>query len=43
MSIGIETAAGGKVVGKPLRSRSSGERQDRDAGWRDGCWQDTAQ
>ena len=42
MSVGIETAAGGKAVGKPLRSRSSGERRNRDAGWRDGCRQDAA-
>jgi len=42
MSARIETAAGGMAVGKTQRSRSSDERQDRDGGWRDGCWQDVA-
>jgi len=39
----IETPAGVMAVGKTQRSRSSGERRDRDAGWRDGCRQDAAQ
>jgi len=43
MSTGIETAAGGMAVGKTPRSWSSGERQDRYSGWRDGCRQDAAQ
>ena len=43
VSIGIETAAGGIAVSKTPRSRSSGERRDRDASWRDGCQQDAAQ
>jgi len=37
VSVGIETAAGGMAVSKTPRSRSSGERRDRDSGWRDGC------
>ena len=43
VSVGIEMAAGGMAVGKTPRSRSSGERRDRDSGWRDGCLQDTTQ
>ena len=42
VSVGIETVAGKKAVGKPPRSRSSGEHRNRDAGWRDGCLQDAA-
>jgi len=38
VSVGIETAAGGMAVSKTPRSRSYGERWDRDSGWRDGCW-----
>jgi len=41
--VGIETLAGEMAVGKTPRSRSSGERRDRDSGWRDGCRQDAAQ
>ena len=43
MSAGIETAAGWMAVGKMPRSWSSGERRDRDSGWRDGCRQDATQ
>ena len=43
LSVGIETAAGRMAVGKTPRSWSSGERQDRDTGWRDGCQKDDAQ
>jgi len=43
VSVGIETPAGEIAVGKTQRSRSPGERRNRDAGWRDGCWQDAAQ
>ena len=43
MSVLIETAAGGMAVGKPPHSRRSGERRDRDGGWREGCWQAAAQ
>ena len=37
MSVGIEMSAGGMAVSKMPRSRSSGERRDRDSSWRDGC------
>ena len=43
MSAGVETPAGVMAVGKTPRSRGSGERQDRDCGWHDGCRQDAAQ
>ena len=43
MSVGIETPAGKMAVGKTPCSRGSGDRRGRDAGWRDGCWQDAAQ
>jgi len=43
VSVGIETPAGEMAVGKTQRSRSSGERRNRDGGWREGCWQAAAQ
>jgi len=43
MSAGVVTPAGEMAVGKTPRSRGSGERWDRDCGWRDGCRQDTTQ
>jgi len=43
VSVGIETPAGEMAVGKTPRSRGSGERRDREGGWRDGCRQDAAQ
>jgi len=43
MSGGIETAAGGMAVSKTQRSRSTGECQDRNSGWQDGCRQDAVQ
>jgi len=43
VSVGIETPAGEMAVGKTPRSRGSGERRDRDGGWRDDCQQDAAQ
>ena len=43
VSVAIETPAGGMAVGKRPRSRSYGECRDRNAGWRDGCRQDSAQ
>ena len=43
MSAGVETSAGGIAVGKTPLSRGSGERRDRDGGWRDGCRLDASQ
>jgi len=43
MSAGVETPAGEMAVGKMSYSRGSGERWDRDCGWRNGCWQDATQ
>ena len=42
MAVG-KTPAGGMAVGKTPCSGGSGERRDRDCGWRDGCRQDAAQ
>ena len=36
MSAGVEMPAGGMDVSKTPHSRGSGERWDRDGGWRDG-------
>jgi len=43
VSVGIETPAGKMAVGKTQRSSSSGEHWNRDASWRDSCWQYAAQ
>ena len=43
VSAGVEMLAGEMAVGKTPCSRGSGERRDRDCGWRDGCRQDAAQ
>jgi len=43
VSVGIETEAVGMAVAKRPCRRGSGERRDRDSGWRDGCWQDATQ
>ena len=43
ISAGVETPAGEMAVGKTPRSRGSGERRNRDCGWRDGSRQDAAQ
>ena len=40
VSVGIETPAGEMAVWKTPLSRSSGQRRDQDAGWRDGCLQE---
>jgi len=43
ISAGVKTPAGEMAVGKMPLSRGSGERRDRDGGWREGCWQAAAQ
>ena len=43
ISAGVETPAGEMAVGETPRSSGSGERRNRDCGWRDGCRQDAAQ
>ena len=43
MSARVETPAGGMAISNTPPSRGSGERWDRDGGWRDGCWQEATQ